>query len=280
MADKTIYIPALLLFISFLMGCGITGTAIKGESKKIWHQQQDDVFINSIGMEFKLIRTGSFLMGSPADEKDRNSDEGIHLVEIKDPFYLGIYEVTQAQWRAVMGNNPSCFKGDDRPVEQVSWNDVSVFIRKLNAREATDKYRLPKEAEWEYACRSGTNSPFSFGNCLSTKEANYNGNYPYQGCLKGEYLGKTLPVGSLRVNAFGLYDMHGNVGEWCQDRYDKYYYFSSPSHDSRGPATGANRVIRGCGWYLPSYLCRSAHRSIYGQDYYCDAIGFRLLRMP
>jgi len=242
--------------------------------------QQDSFFINSIGMKFKLIPAGSFLMGSPANEKGRNSDEGVHLVEIENPFYLGIYEVTQAQWRAVRENNPSCFRGDDRPVEQVSWTEVNIFIRKLNAREVTDKYRLPTEAEWEYACRSGTEGPFSFGNCLSTDQANYNGNYPYPGCLKGVYWRKTLPVGSLRANAWGLYDMHGNVGEWCQDWHGKYYYFYGPSHDPHGPTIGLHRVNRGGGWYFNAYLCRSANRDVYSPDYGCDAIGFRLLRMP
>lgn len=280
MVNKSIFIPALLLFICFLMGCGINRTAINGGVKKEGHPLRDDNFTNSIGMEFKRIPVGNFIMGSPVGEKDRNPDEGVRLVEIRNPFYLGIYEVTQAQWRAVMGNNPSCFTGDDRPVEQVSWNDVSAFIDKLNAREKTDKYRLPTEAEWEYACRSRTAGPFSFGNCLSTTEANYNGNYPYSGCMKGEYWGKTLPVGSLRANAFGLYDMHGNVLEWCQDRYDKSYYHSNPSHSFRNPTTGVKRMIRGGGWYLPAYLCRSAHRDIYGQEYGCDAIGFRMLRIP
>lgn len=280
MVNKPIFIPALILFMCFLMGCGIIGTDINGGLKREGHPLQDDNFTNSIGMEFKRIPAGNFLMGSPVGEKNHNPDEGIRLVEIRNPLYLGIYEVTQAQWRAVMGNNPSYFTGVDRPVEQVSWNDVSAFINKLNAREKTDKYRLPTEAEWEYACRSGTAGPFSFGNCLSTTEANYNGNYPYSSCSKGEYLGETLPVGSLRANAFGLYDMHGNVVEWCQDRYAKSSYLSNPSHSFRSPAAGVQRVIRGGGWYLPAYLCRSAHRDIYGQEYGCDAIGFRMLRMP
>ena len=256
----------------------ITGATVTTARRP--NPEHEDVFINSIGIKFKLIPAGSFLMGSPANEKGRNSDEGVHLVERKNPFYLGIYEVTQAQWKAVMESNPSYFIGDDLPVEQVSWNDVNMFIRKLNAREKTDKYRLPTEAEWEYACRSGSGSPFSFGNCLSTDEVNYNGNYPYQGCLKGVYWGKTLPVGNLRANAWGLYDMHGNVGEWCQDWYGKDYYSYSPCHDPRGPTTGLHRVNRGGGWYLNAYLCRSANRDIYSPDYGCDAIGFRLLRMP
>lgn len=280
MVNKPIFIPAFLLFLCFLMGCGINRLAINGGVKKEGHPLRDDYFTNSIGMEFKRIPAGNFFMGSPVGEKHRNPDEGIRLVEISNPFYLGIYEVTQAQWRTVMGNNPSYFIGDDRPVEQVSWNEVNAFIDKLNAREKTDKYRLPTEAEWEYACRSGTAGPFSFGNCLSTTEANYNGNYPYSGCMKGAYLGETLPVGSLRANAFGLYDMHGNVLEWCQDRYDKSSYHSDQSLSFRNPTTGMKRIIRGGGWYLPAYLCRSAHRDIYGQEYDCDAIGFRMLRIP
>ena len=137
--NKLISIAALLLFMCFLMGCGIIGTAIKGGIKKEGHPLRDDNFTNSIGMEFKRIPAGNFLMGSPAGEKNRNPDEGIRLAEIKNPFYLGVYEVTQAQWWAVMGNNPSYFTGDNRPVEQVSWNDVSAFINKLNAREKTHK---------------------------------------------------------------------------------------------------------------------------------------------
>jgi formylglycine-generating enzyme required for sulfatase activity len=280
LVNKLIFIPALFLFLCFLMGCGINRHAIDGGEKKEGHPLLGDYFTNSIGMEFKRIPVGTFFMGSPVGEKNRNPDEGIRLVEIRNPFYLGIYEVTQAQWRTVMGNNPSYFIGDDRPVEQVSWNDVSAFIDQLNAIEETDKYRLPTEAEWEYACRSGTAGPFSFGNCLSTTEANYNGNYPYSGCMKGEYWGETLPVGSLRANAFGLYDMHGNVLEWCQDRYDKSAYHFNPSPSFRNPTKGMKRIIRGGGWYLPAYLCRSAHRDIYGQEYGCDAIGFRILRIP
>lgn len=280
MANKSIFIPVILLFICSLMGCELSRTTFNDGAKNGVHPLRGEHFTNSIGMEFKRIPAGSFYMGSPVAEKNRSSDEGLRLVEIKTPFYLGIYEVTQAQWRAIMSNNPSYFKGDDQPVEQVSWIDVSIFIDRLNAKEQTDKYRLPTEAEWEYACRSGTSGPFSFGNCLSTAEANYNGNYPYSGCMKGEYLGKTLPVGSLRANAFGLYDMHGNVMEWCQDRYDKSSNNPNPSHNIRNLTRDVLRVVRGGGWYLPAYLCRSAHRDIYRQGYGCDAIGFRVLRMP
>ena len=276
MGNKPILIPALLLLMYLLVGCKTIGDASSNDGLL----RVDDHFTNSIGMAFKRIPAGSFLMGSPVAEQNRNPDEAIRLVEIKNPFYLGIYEVTQAQWRAVMGTNPSAFKGDHRPVEQVSWNDVRRFIQKLNAHEKTDKYRLPTEAEWEYACRSGTTGPFSFGNCLSSVNANYNGNYPYSGCRKGDYLGETLPVGSLRPNAFGLYDMHGNVMEWCQDRYVNSAMPSNTYETFQIPDTGVQRVIRGGGWYLPAYLCRSAHRDVYGQVYGCDAIGFRMLRMP
>jgi formylglycine-generating enzyme required for sulfatase activity len=179
-----------------------------------------------------------------------------------------------------MVENPSCFIGDDLPVEQVSWNQTVAFIKKLNSLEKTDKYRLPTEAEWEYACRAGTSGPFFFGNCLSTTEANYNGNHPYINCSKGVYLARTLSVGSLNANAFGLYDMHGNVAEWCQDQYKDSTNQPHPTNSRQSQTTGVQRVIRGGGWYLPAYYCRSAHRDAYEQELDCDAIGFRVLREP
>ncbi len=139
MANKSIFIPVILLLICSLIGCDSSRTTFNDGAEKGAHPLRDDHFTNSIGMEFKRTPAGSFYMGSPVAEKNRNSDEGLRLVEIKSPFYLGIYEVTQAQWRSIMSDNPSYFKGDDQPVEQVSWIDVSIFIDMLNAKEQTNK---------------------------------------------------------------------------------------------------------------------------------------------
>jgi len=233
---------------------------------------------NSIGMEFVYIKPGSFMMGSPSNESGRDDDEVQHRVSITKSFYIQTTEVTQGQWKAVMGSNPSHFKncGDDCPVENVSWNDVKEFIHKLNQREGSGTYRLPSEAEWEYAARAGTDTPFSFGRCLSTDQANYHGNYPLSGCAKGKYRNSTIRVASFSPNAWGLYDMHGNVYEWCQDWYAKYY--SSSATDPTGPSSGSYRVIRGGGWLNYARVCRSANRVSCTPGYRGYDLGFRLLR--
>ena len=174
-------------------------------------------FTNSIGMKFKLIPAGEFMMGSPEDEEDRLDYEGpVHRVRITKPYYLGTYEVTQAEYERIMDENPSRFKGSKRPVERVSWNDAVVFCKRLSEKEGR-AYRLPTEAEWEYACRGGTTTPFHFGRILNGKQANCRGDQPYGTETKGPYLGETASVGSYTANAFGLYDMHGDVWEWCSD---------------------------------------------------------------
>ena len=196
-------------------------------------------FTNTIGMEFVLIPAGSFTMGSHSNEPAEHKDEKPpHDVKITKPFYLQTTEVSQGQWEKVMGNNPSNFKdcGDDCPVEMVSWDDTQEFISKLNQMEGTNKYRLPTEAEWEYACRAETTTPFFTGECISTDQANYNGKYPGKNCPKGEYREKTVKVGSFQPNAWGLYDMHGNVWEWCQDWYGDYP--SNSVVDPKGPDKG------------------------------------------
>ncbi len=189
---------------------------------------------NSIGMKLALIPAGKFLMGSPKDEKDRLLAEEQHEVSITKPFYLGVYEVTQAEYEKVMENNPSCFSanGDGKysvndmdtsrfPVENVSWDDAVAFCKKLSElpeeKKAGRVYRLPTEAEWEYACRAGTKTPFHYGDSLSSKQANFCGHFPYGGADKGPWLKRTAKVDTYAANAFGLYDMHGNVWEWCQD---------------------------------------------------------------
>ncbi|MCX5831706.1 MAG: SUMF1/EgtB/PvdO family nonheme iron enzyme [Deltaproteobacteria bacterium] len=232
----------------------------------------------TLGATFALIPAGTFTMGSPAGEPGRYDNETQHQVTISRPFYLQTTEVTQGQWQQVMGNNPSYFKkcGADCPVEKVSWNDVQEFIRKLNSMEGTDKYRLPTEAQWEYAARAGTQTPFSTGVCLATGEANYNGNYPLEGCTKGEYRQKTMRGGSFAPNAWGLYDMHGNVLEWVHDWYGNYP--SGSVTDPEGPSSGSGRVGRGGSWFYSARNIRSAYRDRDFPGYSYSFLGFRLLR--
>ncbi len=233
---------------------------------------------NSLDMEFVFIRPGTFMMGSPSNEPKRDKDEHQHRVTLTRGYYLQTTEVTQGQWRRVMGSNPSSFKrcGDDCPVEQVSWTVAQTFIQKLNQMEGTDKYRLPTEAEWEYAARAGTKTPFSFGDCLSTDQANYDGNYPMPGCSKGRYRKKPVAVGSFPANAWGLHDMHGNVHEWCQDW--KGDYPAGSVTDPEGPSSGVRRVYRGGSWRYNARLCRSAYRSRLTPGSRDDSLGFRLAR--
>jgi formylglycine-generating enzyme required for sulfatase activity len=176
-------------------------------------------FTNGIGMKFVWIPPGTFTMGSPQEEKEREANETRHKVTLSKGFYMGVYPVTQEEWQAVTGETPSKFKNEKNlPVERLSWDDCQEFIKKLRARDKKP-YRLPSEAEWEYACRAGTTTPFSFGDTLSTDQANYDGNFIYGNGRKGVNRKKTTPVGSFPANAFGLYDMHGNVSQWCHDWY-------------------------------------------------------------
>jgi formylglycine-generating enzyme required for sulfatase activity len=210
-------------------------------------------------MEFVYISAGSFKMGN-GDAKS------VHDVTISKPFEMGKYEVTQAQWQAVMGNNPSYFKNCDQcPVEQVSWGDAQKFINKLNAKNDGYEYRLPTEAEWEYACRAGTTG-------------DYAGNLDSMAWYDSNSGSKTHPVGQKQPNAFGLYDMHGNVWEWCQDWYDENYYKNSPSTDPKGASSGSNRVLRGGGWYDFARYCRAAFRNGVTPVLRSDLLGFRLIR--
>ena len=242
------------------------------------------------------IRAGTFKMGSPSDESGRDEDEGpVHHVTISRDFYMGVTEVTQGQWREVMGATPSRFSncGDDCPMENVLRFDAVKFCNKLSEREgltpayrisreivtwdkSADGYRLPTEAEWEYACRAGTTTPFYTGRCLSTDEANYDGNYTKDGCPKGQYRKKTVKVGSFKANSWGLYDMHGNVLEWCWDW--KADYPSGSVTDPAGPSSGSGRVVRGGSWRSDARYCRSAGRSNVGPGVRGSIVGLRLLR--
>jgi formylglycine-generating enzyme required for sulfatase activity len=244
--------------------------------------------VSKIGMELVLIPAGEFRMGSPdADTNVNPGEKPQHPVRITQPFYLGVTEVTQGQYRAVTGVNPSGFKGSgDHPVEQVSWNDAIAFCNKLSELDGLkpyyssgagepsggEGYRLPTEAEWEYACRAGSTTRYSFGDdaAMLGQYAWYNGNSG----------GKTNPVGRKRPNAFGLFDMHGNVWEWCQDGYKGDYYKESPVDDPPGPASSqaSGGVVRGGGWYHDPLYARSASRLGDARGFRGGDLGFRLAR--
>jgi uncharacterized protein (TIGR02996 family) len=234
---------------------------------------------NSLGMQFVWVPAGIFLMGSPPSEAERQDDETPHQVALTSGFYLGVHAVTQAQWEAVMGINPSRFRGQDQPVECVSWEDCEEYCKQLAlrvglGREAPSPYRLPTEAEWEYACRAGTSTAFYFGKSISTSQANYHTNYIHDGGEKGKYRQETTPVGSFPDNAWGLADMHGNVFEWCSDWYTAY-----PGEDVTNPhgqGTGDVRVLRGGSWHSLAGRCRSASRGWGAPGYRGSDVGFRV----
>jgi len=229
---------------------------------------------NSIGMKFVLIPPGEFLMGSPPGDSDAQAEEKPqHKVEISKAFYLGVTEVTQEQYERVMGENPSKFKGDpQRPVEQVSWDDAVAFCRKLSEKEGRT-YRLPTEAEWEYACRAGSQTKWSFGDDASALK-----DYAWSGDNAG---GTTHAVAQNKPNAWGLYDMHGNVWEWCQDRYasEEYRRFASQAAvDPRDPDEATVRVLRGGSWRDIGRNCRSGCRNRAGPEARSLAFAFRVAR--
>jgi formylglycine-generating enzyme required for sulfatase activity/TolB-like protein len=255
---------------------------------------------------FVRLEGGRAALGSPESEEARDRDELPHEVVLA-PFYIGKYEVTQREYQEIMGVNPSTFKGPDLPVEQVSWYDAVEYCNKRSERDGlkpvytinktradpgnlsefdtvrwqvswdrnADGYRLPTEAEWEYACRAGTRTAFNTGANIITSLANFDGNNPYSG-PKGVYREKTLPAGTFPPSAFGLYDMHGNVREWCWDWYGTYYpeLFDAPE----GVRTGAYRVTRGGGWYDGGAYLRSSYRDAYTPSYRNHYLGFRIVR--
>ncbi|MCX5851759.1 MAG: formylglycine-generating enzyme family protein [Deltaproteobacteria bacterium] len=235
-------------------------------------------FVNTVGMSFVLIPAAPFyIMGSRLEEAERSGEEAQYKVVMERPFYMQTTEVTQDQWNEVMGTKPSFFRkcGGTCPVEQVSWNEVQQFIEKLNTMENTKKYRLPTEAEWEYACRAGTTTPFSTGACIGADQANYNGNYSFAGCAPGDYKNETVSTGGMAPNPWGLYDMHGNVYEWCQDW--KGPYAGKNTTNPEGPSKGTERVIRGGAWNSQAYQLRTAARAGCAPASYTPYIGFRLV---
>jgi formylglycine-generating enzyme required for sulfatase activity len=276
-------------------------------------QQPEKTLTNSIGMKLVLIPAGKFQMGSPATESEREDKELLHEVTISKPFYMGAYEVTQAEYAKGVGgpqeggkrnpwNNGAHFGqslggGPDNPMENVQWEQAVEFCKRLSTRPEEKKagrhYRLPTEAEWEYACRAGSTTPFEYGKSLSSKEANFNGNFPYGDAAQGPYLRRTSKVGSYKPNAWGLYDMHGNVAEWCSDHYDPDYYKNSPAVDPQGPDKGVlptgytsrnkpgpglfYRVVRGGCWLDEGRACRSAYRFRAMPNEPYRLIGFRVV---
>ena len=248
-----------------------------GVGANISSAQPPKEITNSIGIKLVLIPKGTFMMGSPESEEGRQEDETQHEVTISKDYYVGVYEVTQSQYEKVMDKNPSHFQGAnvgnenaDLPVENVSWDDAVEFCKKLSdlpeEKEAGREYRLPTEAEWEYACRAGSKTVYSFDD--------EEGLLPEYGWFKRNSSGRTHTVGLLEPNAWGLYDMHGNVWEYCSDRYGEYP--KGAVSDPTGPKEGSDRVIRGGSRLYEAAICRSARRDRLPPSDRFDDLGFRL----
>ena len=249
----------------------------KEEAKKF-----TEVDCNGVKLEMVKIPAGTFMMGSPKNERGRYDDEKLHQVTLTKDYWLGKYQVTQAQWQAVMGNNPSCINGDDCPVEEISWNDAKSFCDKLNKRYAGKlpqgyKFDLPTEAQWEYACRAGTTTALNNGTNLTDEESHCS-NLAEVAWYYQDEESETHPVGQKRPNNAGLYDMHGNVWEWCRDWYGDYS--SGAVVDPVGPRTGSDRVYRGGSWFNDARFCRSASRCRWLPGDRNFTLGFRLALVP
>ncbi len=263
-------------------------TRIKTETKKTARVKTDTkttavpgkkILTGPNGMKFVYIAPGSFMMGSPEGEGGRYNNEMQHQVTLTHGFYMQITEVTQGQWKALMEDNPSFFNGcgNDCPVEQVSWNDAQQFIWRLNQLEGAKKYRLPTEAEWEYVCRAGSTTAFS-SEGITELECSHDSNLADIAWFCGNSAKTTHPVAQKKANAWGLYDMHGNVAELCRDWYREY----PPNQitDPQGPASGIDRIVRGGGWNDHGRHCRSACRGAISSGQSIYNMGFRLVRMP
>ena len=230
------------------------------------------------GMVLVAIEPGSFVMGSPASEAGRNADEQPHRITLSHRIYMGRYEVTQTEWQVVMSANPSRFSGCARcPIEQVNFYDVDDFLTRLSARSTAMRYRLPTEAEWEYACRAGTSTAYGSGDRLTIDDANFNAT-PAEQVTPGVGAYRTRPVGSFPPNAWGLHDMHGNVWEWTNDFYGPFDQRADV--DPRGSEVGATRVIRGGSWYVNADSARCALRFTHRPQDRGFGLGFRVVGQP
>jgi formylglycine-generating enzyme required for sulfatase activity len=247
---------------------------------------------NGVTLELIWIPPGEFIMGSPRGERSRERDEIQHAVKLTKGFWLGKYEVTQGQWARVMTNNPSCFQnaGPRAPVEQVSWYDCQQFLAELNRIAQTGglkpavkgKFRLPTEAEWEFACRAGTTNRFSYGDedndlwqyCNYCDKSNTD-RWKWQDTAHDDGYDKVAPVGSFKPNPWGLYDMHGNVWEWCQDW--AWAYPTNRVKNPKGPPSGTDRTLRGGSWFRNARHCRSADRRWNTPDYRKNTCGLRVV---
>ena len=245
-----------------------------------WGQDNKGLWMSftfkGIRQTFRWIPPGKFMMGSPEDEPERFAGEVLHEVTLTKGYWLADTTCTQELWQAVMGKNPSDFKGANRPVENVSYEDVLAFIEKFNSNLPELKLRLPTESEWENACRAGTRTPFSFGENITTDQVNYDGDNPYNNGKKGKYRGETVEVKSLPGNDWGFYEMNGNVWEWCKDWYGKYPEGSVV--DPAGPGAGDLRVLRGGSWLYGGRDARSADRFRDRPGNRFSDVGFRLAR--
>ena len=234
-----------------------------------------DLKVKKVTQRFRYIEAGTFWMGSPDSEVERYNDEDCHQVTLSEPFWLADTACTQALWQVVMGNNPAHFKDNpNNPVEKVSWDDAQQFIETFNSQLIGLKAQLPTEAQWEYACRAGTTFPFSIGDMITPELVNYDGNRPDNGGEKGKYRKQTVPVKSLPTNPWGLYEMHGNVWEWCQDGFKEHLGTEASTNPLINES--AERVVRGGSWYDDGRDCRSAIRSGREPGGRSDYIGFRL----
>jgi formylglycine-generating enzyme required for sulfatase activity len=293
---RTLLVAAVIVACSAMPALFAQQDSGKGKTTR----KAGDVIENSIGMKLAYIPPGEFMMGSPKSEQQQVlAEEGgaldvrnevKHKVQISKGFYLGVHTVTQEEYEKVMGTNPAWFRagggGKDAvagldtkrfPVEGASWDDAKEFCKKLSAKEGKT-YRLPTEAEWEYACRAGTTTAFYFGDTISTDQANYPGVSVFGKGKKGENRKRTVKVGSFPANKWGLHDMHGNVWQWCEDWYDKDYYSKSPEIDPLNATKSFHRVVRGGSWAYDARTCRSAFRYWNEPESRFYYLGFRVAR--